>query len=76
MKADEVLDARGLLCPMPIVRLSQKIKGIEAGAILEIDADDEGAKADIPAWCGKTGNEYLGMEEAGGFYRFFVRKVK
>jgi len=75
MKADEVLDARGLLCPMPIVKLSQKIKTMNAGMILEIDADDEGAKADVPAWCSKTGNEYLGMEDAGGFYRFFVRKA-
>lgn len=75
MKADEVVDARGLLCPMPIVKLSQKIKTLEAGRVLELDADDEGAKADIPAWCSKTGNEYLGMEDAGGFYRFFVRKT-
>lgn len=76
MQANEILDAKGLLCPMPIVKLSKKINEIPVGTVLEIQADDEAAKADIPAWCAKTGNEFLGMEEASGYTRFFVKKVK
>lgn len=75
MKSDENLDCRGLLCPMPIVKLSKKMKELEPGKVLEVLADDEGATADIPAWCSKTGNEYLGMEEAAGHKRYYVKKA-
>ncbi|HHY93410.1 MAG TPA: sulfurtransferase TusA family protein [Firmicutes bacterium] len=71
----EVLDARGLLCPMPIVRLSKKMREMKTGAVLEIWADDEGAASDIPAWCEKTGNQYLGTKEATGYRCYYVRKV-
>ncbi len=74
-QAGVILDARGLLCPMPIVRLSRKIREIPVGSVLEVWADDEGATSDVPAWCHKTGNQYLGMEDAGAYKRYFVRRV-
>jgi TusA-related sulfurtransferase len=41
---------------------------------LEIRSDDEGAHADVPAWCEQTGNEFLGQEPAAGYFRYYVRK--
>jgi TusA-related sulfurtransferase len=74
IQADMVQDSIGQLCPMPIIFLAKNMKKLEAGKILEIQADDEGAHADVPAWCEQTGNEFLGKEEADGYFRYFVRK--
>lgn len=76
MEADASLDCTGLYCPMPIIKTSQKIKELEAGQVLEVIADDEGIKADLPAWCKTTGNEFLGIETKDGEYYGYVRKKK
>ncbi len=75
MKADTSLDCVGLYCPMPIIKTREKMKELEVGQVLEVIADDEGIKADMPAWCKSTGNEFLGVEEDGE-YRVYVRKLK
>ncbi len=75
MKADVSLDCYGLLCPMPIFKTAERIKELLPGQVLEVIATDEGIKADIRAWCQTTGNEFLGIEEADGEYRAYVRKV-
>lgn len=75
MKADQVKDFTGQLCPMPIVNMARAIKKMEAGQVLEIWADDEGAHADVPAWCEKTGNEFLGEKDASDYTRYFVKKT-
>jgi TusA-related sulfurtransferase len=75
MDYDVKLDAMGMLCPMPIVELSRKVKELEPGAVLMVEADDEGVIEDIPSWCNRTGNEYLGHEEEGDTIRSYVRKV-
>lgn len=74
MKADETLDCIGLYCPMPIVKTSQAIKGLKDGEVLEVISDDKGIKSDMPAWCTKTGNECLGMEEEDREIHVYVRK--
>ncbi len=74
MKADFTLECVGLSCPMPIVQTSKKMKELEPGQVLEITADDEGIKEDMPAWCNTTGNKFLGMEEEGGIIKVYVRK--
>lgn len=74
MQAEVTIDCVGLYCPMPIAYTAQKIKEIQPGQILEVLADDEGIKSDMPAWCQATGNEFLGLEEEGGEYRVYVRK--
>jgi len=72
-----LLDTRGLLCPMPIVKASKEIKTLEAGQVLKILATDRGAIADFPAWADDTGHELLEWhEEDGGTLVFFVRKVE
>jgi tRNA 2-thiouridine synthesizing protein A len=74
MKADQSLDCVGLYCPMPIVKTTDKIKELKPGEVLEIVADDKGIKQDMPAWCQATGHEFLGMEEAGGEIKVYVKK--
>jgi tRNA 2-thiouridine synthesizing protein A len=70
---DATLDAKGLMCPMPIVQLAKKVKGMTSGQVLELLADDIGAKDDIPAWCSRTGNQLIQMEEDGKLIRFYIR---
>jgi tRNA 2-thiouridine synthesizing protein A len=76
VKADKTLDCVGLYCPMPIVQTSLKIKEMKTGEVLEILADDKGIKQDMPAWCQTTGNECLGIEEAGREIKVFVKKTQ
>ena len=76
MKSDHQLDCVGLYCPMPIVKTSQKMKELTVGEVLEITADDEGIRQDMPAWAETTGNEFLGIEEADGEIKVYVKKTK
>ena len=62
MEAQE-LDCRGLNCPMPIVRISQAMKDLAPGSVLEVQADDPAFKADIEAWAQMTGNRLLSLDE-------------
>jgi TusA-related sulfurtransferase len=59
---------------MPIANTARKLKELKAGQVLEVLADDEGIKEDMPAWCRATGNELLGMEEEAGQYRVYIKK--
>jgi len=67
-------DARGLMCPMPIVKAKKEIAEIKVGEILEVLADDEGALEDFSAWCEQTGNELISSEEKDDYYRFLIRR--
>jgi len=75
MQPDKTEDYRGQMCPMPIVNMARAIKKMEMGQVLEIWADDEGAHNDVPAWCAKTGNEFLGEVEADGYTRYTVKRA-
>ncbi len=75
IKEDKVLDARGLLCPMPIVKASKDMKTLSPGQVLKVLATDRGAIADFPAWADDTGNELLTWHEAGdGTLVFYLKK--
>jgi len=73
VEKDVTLDARGLMCPMPIVHLAKKVKEMSSGQVLELLADDIGSKDDIPAWTNRTGHQLLGMEEEGKVFRFYIK---
>jgi len=75
IKPDVTLDCFGLTCPMPIFNATQQLKKMAVGQVLEVLATDEGIVADMPGWCEKTGNEYLGSEEEDGEYKVYVRKL-
>ncbi|HAR44659.1 MAG: SirA family protein [Nitrospirae bacterium GWC2_57_13] len=74
VKPDEVLDCVALACPMPIYKTANKIKEMQSGQVLEVQADDDGIEKDMPAWCKATGHEYLGLVKQDGEYRAYVRK--
>ncbi|MGC8837148.1 MAG: sulfurtransferase TusA family protein [Anaerolineae bacterium] len=76
LKPEKTLDARGLQCPMPVVKTSQEIKNVSVGGILEVLATDPGSMADISAWAKSSGNELVKMEKGEGIFRFLIRRVK
>jgi rhodanese-related sulfurtransferase/TusA-related sulfurtransferase len=69
------LDAKGLACPMPIVKTKKAITNLEAGQVLEVEATDKGSKADIKAWAEKAGHQYLGTIEEGDVLKHYLRKA-
>ncbi len=75
MNFDETLDCKGLSCPMPILKLAKAMKALDSGKVLELLGTDPGSKNDIPAWCEKTGNEFLGMEDEAGVNKFYIKKA-
>lgn len=66
------LDATGLLCPLPVIRTQDRIKGLSAGDELEVTATDPGTLHDIPAWCRIHGHAVLEAERAGDACRFRI----
>ncbi len=71
--ADAVLDARGLNCPLPILRAKKALKALPTGATLEVRATDPGAVMDFEAFCRTTGNELIGHHMDGDIYVFEIR---
>jgi tRNA 2-thiouridine synthesizing protein A len=68
------VDAKGLNCPMPIVRTAQAIKGLASGELLEVLATDPGSVKDFAAWSRTTGHELVEQTVDGGVYRFVLRR--
>ncbi len=75
MDANSSLDCVGLYCPVPISQTAKKIKELAVGDVLEVVADDEGIKLDMPAWCKATKHEFLGVEERDGVFYAYVRRT-
>lgn len=72
---NEVLDAKGLACPMPIVKTKKALKDMEPGQVMEVQATDKGSTADLKAWAGSSGHQYLGTTEEDGILKHYVRKA-
>jgi tRNA 2-thiouridine synthesizing protein A len=70
----ERVDARGLSCPMPIVKTAQAMKPLQSGAVVELLATDAGSIKDVAAWCRVTGNELIEQTSDGAVYRFVIRR--
>ena len=68
------VDARGLSCPMPIVRTAQAAKTTPSGAYIEVLATDAGSTKDFVAWCRSTGNELVEGTSDGPLFRFVIRR--
>lgn len=71
---DEVLDARGLSCPMPVLKTKKIMKNMKPGQILEIQGTDPGTRNDLPAFTERSGDEFLGEEQKDGYISFYVKK--
>lgn len=72
--ADQILDAQGLSCPMPVLKAKKILKDMTVGTTLEIIATDPGATADFEAFCRKTGNELLDSRQNGNIYSFLIKR--
>ena len=83
MSAPETLDTRGLLCPLPVIRTQDRIRGLPPGTELEVIATDPGTRQDIPAWCRVHGHSLLEMQTSenadpgkASVYRFRIRVMR
>ncbi|MEK4069208.1 sulfurtransferase TusA family protein [Peribacillus sp. FSL R5-0717] len=74
MNADKVLDAKGLACPMPIVKTRKAMNDLQTGQVLEIHVTDKGAKADLAAWSKSSGHELMETAEENDILKFWIRK--
>lgn len=74
MDFDKELDARGLNCPMPILRTKKSLAELQAGQVLKVVSSDPGSVKDMQAFANQTGNELLSSSEGSGEYVFFMRK--
>ncbi|KON68780.1 sulfurtransferase TusA family protein [Peribacillus butanolivorans] len=74
MNSDKMLDAKGLACPMPIVRTKKAMNDLQSGQVLEIHVTDKGAKADLAAWSKSGGHELVETAEENEVLKFWIRK--
>jgi rhodanese-related sulfurtransferase/TusA-related sulfurtransferase len=75
LKTNFTVNAKGLACPMPIVRTKKAINDLNPGEVLEVLATDKGSKADIQAWAKSSGHQYLGTIEEGEVLKHYIRKA-
>ena len=69
-----ILDAKGLKCPLPVLRARKAMKSVAPGGLLEVHATDPSAAQDFRNFCDTTGDELLGSRETDGVYVFEIRK--
>lgn len=74
MTNNTILDAKGLACPMPIVKTRKAMNDLEAGQVLEVHATDKGSLADLTAWSKSGGHELLETKEEDGVLKFWIEK--
>ena len=68
------VDARGLSCPMPIVKTAQAVRPLASGSVVEVLATDPGSQRDFVAWCRATGHELVEQTTEGAVHRFIIRR--
>ena len=71
---DELVDLKGLNCPMPVLKTKKALDKTEGGKVLKVELTDAGSKSDLPAMIKRTGNELLEMTEGDGVYTFYIKK--
>jgi tRNA 2-thiouridine synthesizing protein A len=76
IKIAKTLDAKGLSCPLPILKTKKAIMEITIGEHIEVLSTDPGSVADFQAWTRSTGNELITNSEEGGVYRYIIKRIK
>jgi tRNA 2-thiouridine synthesizing protein A len=74
MNFDKELDAKGLNCPLPILRTKKALAEMSSGQVLKVIATDPGSVKDMQAFAKQTGNELVSSAEAGGEFTFFMKR--
>lgn len=75
LKADIIVDAKGLACPMPIVKAKKTMNDAASGNVLEVQSTDRGSQADLKAWAESSGHQYLGTLTEGEVFKHYLRKL-
>lgn len=75
MENQQTLDARGLNCPLPILRTKKTLSGLESGQTLKVVATDPGSVKDLASFCAQTGNQLLSSRQTGSEFEFLIRKA-
>ena len=75
LQVTQTIDARGLSCPMPIVKTAQAIRLAASGTLIEVLATDPGSLKDFAAWSRTTGHELVEQTTEGGTFRFVIRRT-
>jgi tRNA 2-thiouridine synthesizing protein A len=71
-----VLDAKGLNCPLPILRAKKALQGVAPGELLEIYATDPGSVKDFEAFCRQTGNELVASTQEASVFKFVIKRIR
>lgn len=71
-----LLDATGLVCPMPTIRLGQTIRKVDVGSVVEMWTDDPGSRQNMSAWCRNTGHVLCGQAIDGSVFKYWVRRTR
>jgi tRNA 2-thiouridine synthesizing protein A len=74
MTWDDELDARGLLCPLPVLRAGRRLRAMPPGAVLRLIADDPAAAVDVPHFCAATGHDLLGRTDLDLGHAWLIRR--
>ncbi len=75
-QSDETVDLVCRMCPLHLLEPGERLRCLKKGQVLEVLTDYDGALRDIPEWCEKSGQEFLGVEEGEECYKLYIKKVK
>ncbi len=75
IKFDQLLDAKGLSCPLPILKTKKAVESLAKDQVLKVETTDPGSKNDMAAWAKRTSNEILKVEEGSGTFAFYIKKT-
>jgi tRNA 2-thiouridine synthesizing protein A len=75
IKFDQFLDAKGMSCPLPILKTKKAVEALSKDQVLKVESTDAGSKNDMASWAKRTGNEILKIEEGAGTYTFYIKKT-
>ncbi len=71
-----ILDCRGLICPLPLMKTQQALRGLQEGQVLEVLTTDPQFQVDVEAWARQAGYEVVSLGPADGTYRFRIRRMR
>lgn len=75
IKVDQTLDAKGMSCPLPILKTKKAVEALSKDQVLKVETTDAGSKSDMASWAKRTGNELLQVDEGGGTFTFYIKKT-
>lgn len=75
IKVDQVLDAKGMSCPLPILKTKKAVETLSKDQVLKVETTDPGSKNDMASWAKRTGNAIVKLEEGAGTFTFYIRKT-